>query len=203
MPLAAQTLIDREQAQEKVLQDKLATDIAKLHKDLANRLKPQVDAATRQSDLEGAMAIKAEISLLTVVPPKAGADEVSDPTALMHVVPRMSEQEWEDLPGSIVTVMANTAHTVTGITVESGEHYVIAPNPTDLWAMGPADKYTHCHWDGELRMMMTVGSHDPVDVSSPNGLLSQGEGALILSNNDGNYGDNWGFIRVKILKVAK
>jgi hypothetical protein len=73
MPLAAQTLIDREQAQEKVLQDKLATDIAKLHKDLANRLKPQVDAATRQSDLEGAMAIKAEIASLkgpeVLIPP--------------------------------------------------------------------------------------------------------------------------------------
>jgi hypothetical protein len=200
MPLAAQAIINREQDQEKTLQDKLALDIAKLHADLAKRLKPQEDFAIRNANLDGAEAIKQEISALT---PKSDADEVSDPTALMHSIPRMSEQDWEDLPGSTITVMANTAHTVTGITVGSGEHYVIAPNPTDLWAMGPADKYTHCRWDGELRMMMTVGAHDPVDVSSPNGLLSQGEGALILSNNDGNYGDNWGFIRVKILKVSK
>ncbi len=190
------------------------TDAAKIRADaekavdkraaeLTAKLQKAQDAAMKRGDLDGANAIKAAIEKAAPnAVSKSGGSEIADPSQLLHAIPRMNAKEWDALPGTEITVMAAREKTDTGITLAKNERYIVVPHPTDLWAMGPKDKYANVKWDGEIHMMIKVGAADSVDASLPGKLVAQGEGELMLSASDGNFGDNWGSVRVKILKVT-
>jgi hypothetical protein len=167
---------------------------------LANALQKAQDTATKKGDLDGAMAIKAKIAALGV---KGGSTApVADAARLVHAVPRMTGKEWDEIPGEPIVVLATKASTDTSITLSADDTYVLVPNPVDQWTCGPADKYTKVRWDaGEQHLCWKVGNGAMMSTTEKDGLIVRGEGALVLMGADANCGDNWGSVRVKIVRA--
>lgn len=121
---------------------------------------------------------------------------------LLKQIPKLKAGDWAALPGLEIKVLATVQKTETGITLAGGDVYVVVPHPTDVWTQGPVAKYTKTVWNtGELDLRWFVGKDSTNTAESIDNCIVRGEGALLLGHGDANAGDNWGFIRVKIVKI--
>jgi hypothetical protein len=153
---------------------------------------------TRAGRLETALAIKAEIERL---PEKAEpAAALSYPDIAKRIKDgTYTAEEWNKLVApKVVSVPANHEQTVTEYVLKRGDIYLVVPCPTDEWLgntfIGKPTNYLG-NSAGFLRLRVMVGD------LFMKGFVAEGEGKLILSPYDTDYGDNGGGVRVKILKV--
>lgn len=128
----------------------------------------------------------------------------ADAIALAKLVPKMKPGQWASTPGLEIKLDATTQKTETNVTVYPEDVFLVIPNPIDVWSQGPQAKYRHVPWnDGELNLRWFVGQESKDAASAPDAIFIKGDGPLQLGHGDANAGDNWGFIRVKLLKVVK
>jgi hypothetical protein len=199
LPAAAKATVDRYDKQvaeaKKVFEAKSAEAAETARKELA-KLQEQ---ETRAGRLEAALAIKAEIERL---PEKA---EVPSANQYIELAKRIKEgtftaEEWNKLSAPKVNVPSNHEQTVTDYVLRKGDIYIVAPCPTDEWngngAIGKPTTYLGNN-AGFLRLRVMVGDLFMKD----KGFVAEGEGKLIFSPYDNDYGDNTGVVRVKILKI--
>ncbi len=144
--------------------------------------------------------------LLCVAHKAVGADvpaikEASAP-ALLKQIPKLKPADWVMLPGLEIKVLATVHKTETGITLAPGDVYIVIPHPADQWTQGPVQKYTKTIWNtGELNLKWFVGAEEHDASDGMDGCVIKGDGPLEIGHGDANAGDNWGFIRVKLVKV--
>jgi hypothetical protein len=128
----------------------------------------------------------------------------SDAVTLAKSLAKLKPAQWAMLPGLEIKVLATAQKTETGITVSPDEVYLVVPHPTDVWSQGPQATYKHVKWnDGELNLRWFIGADSTDASSAPEAVFIKGDGPLLVGHGDGNAGDNWGFIRVKLFKVVK
>lgn len=128
----------------------------------------------------------------------------ADAITLAKAVPKLKPAQWVAAPGLEFKLAATTQKLNTGITVAPEEVYLIVPHPTDLWAQGPQNKYRNVPWnDGEINLHWFIGQDDTDAAGAAMNIFVKGDGPLMLGHGDANAGDNWGSIRVKLLKVVK
>ncbi len=121
---------------------------------------------------------------------------------LLKQIPKLKSADWAALPGLEIKVLATAQKTETGITLADGDVYVVVPHPTDQWTQGPVAKYTKTTWNtGELDLRWFAGKESTNTAEKSDNCIVRGEGAFLLGHGDANAGDNWGFIRVKIVKI--
>lgn len=147
-----------------------------------------------------------------MIPTKAqGEDLVSafatikdtEAPGLIRNIPKLKPSEWAKLPGAEFKVDATKQKTETGITVEPDDVYIVIPHPTDQWTQGPEAKYTKSTWkDSELPLQWFIGDEAKAAYEGTN-VIVKGDGPLTIGHGDTNAGDNWGSIRVKVVKVLK
>lgn len=193
LPPDAQAAVDREVLAEAQLKADCDAKVAKLHSELASRLKKSQDAAVHRGDLDGAEAVKMTIAKLQGRPER----QLIDPSTLG----RITAEEWDQLPGDIITVDAKELDCDARVTLAADEHVVVVPHPNDLWTDNITTTAVHNYRStgiGSAGSMMwrvghTIGGVDPT-------LSIAGPGQLFLSINDaGSHDDNVGTIRVKII----
>jgi hypothetical protein len=141
MPIAAQVLIDHEAQQEAVAKAQYAAQVAKLHAELAKRLRANQDTATKAGDLDGALAIKAEIATLSAPPPIDPAT-IGSPAGSYAI----SESDW-DITG---IEMQDQGHIVKASDGSSGTWAIKDGRLTITWYNGNTN--TAMLSDGPMRM---------------------------------------------------
>jgi hypothetical protein len=196
LPAAARVAMeryDKQVAEAKKTFDVKATEAADVARKELARLQEQ---ETRAGRLDAALAIKAEIERL---PEKA--EPVSIPPYL-EIAKRLKDgtytaEEWNKLVAPKVSVPATHEQTPTDYVLRKGDIYVVVPCPTDEWtgnvSFGKPTGYQGN--GGYLRLRVMVGD------LFMKGFVAEGEGKLILSPFDQDYGDNSGAVRVKIIKI--
>ncbi len=127
----------------------------------------------------------------------------SDAQALVKSIPKLKPAEWAKLPGTEIKIDAKVHKTDAKVTVGPDDVYIVIPHPTDQWTQGPEAKYTKATWkESELPLQWFIGDDSKLAYEGAN-VIIKGDGPLTLGHGDANAGDNWGFIRVKLVKVVK
>lgn len=184
--------------------DKANADIAKVRVGLIKELTKAQDAVTKKGDLEGAMAIKAEIEKQTQEisslhsPQQDAAMKMQ--TANSIITKGLNEKEWDKMPGETIEI---TAITPTVIPASSSPR-IIVPHPTDTWNNNTGD----CSSMGNGRLWQGLPMAGMIAMDEAQQKTAVGKGYVLNENhqititmNDGNLTDNSGKIRVKICMI--
>lgn len=152
------------------------------------------------------LALLALVLLHAAIPLPAGESitiKESDAQTLMKSIPKLKPADWENLPGLELVIDAKKQKSDAKILVEPDDVYILIPHPTDLWTQGPEAKYTKATWkDSELPLQWFIGDDVKTACEGTN-VIIRGDGPLTIGHGDANAGDNWGSIRVKLVKVLK
>ncbi len=131
---------------------------------------------------------------------------------------KLDEQQWKRLPGKEVVVCANPKNECrTGVSIRSGERCVVLPCPVDRWNTSPgrwADVDFRGHLDEKMKaangmpyMQLCYALDGQRLVSLFGSYIVAGPGELLLAPSDreggGNFGNNTGSIRVKIILIDR
>lgn len=197
MPAAARQTMekyDRSVAEAKKACDAAVVRAADAARKELLRLQEQETKAGR---LDAALAIKDQVDRL---PEKA---EPASTPPYLEIAKRLKDgtytaEEWNKLVAPKVSVPAIHEQTLTDYVLRKGDIYLVVPCPTDEWSgnvsFGKTVGYQG-NSGGFLRLRVMVGD------LIVKGFVAEGEGKLILSPFDQDYGDNSGAVRVKIIKI--
>jgi len=131
---------------------------------------------------------------------------------------RLDEERWAELQGKEFIVPANPRNEChTGIIVEKNERYLVVPCPVDKWNTSP-HRWTDVDFHGHLgegkrasngmpAMQLCYSLDAAPLVSVVDNYIISGSGKLLLAPSDreggGDFGNNTGSVRVKIIKIVK
>jgi hypothetical protein len=124
---------------------------------------------------------------------------------------KLTKKEWEEMEGGQIQVVQSTkavheTHIVLGV----GDAYLVAPNPTDLWAENrfPGAKQVNYLGTpaGVMRMSVAVvpvvkSKESKGEEKIMDGFVAEGEGKLVIKVKDTEHSDNAGSVHVKIFKI--
>jgi hypothetical protein len=115
---------------------------------------------------------------------------------------KLTEEQWKTIDGIEKVIMANEKETHTGIDILDGQEFIIIPNNKDKWS----DSGKPCNYKGKItskdviwmNLCYKIGDGNKLQVSNES---VKGQGKLFLLPNDGMTQDNYGFIRIKIVRT--
>ena len=206
LPKPAQAAIEKTQ----VAIDKIQADVnAKCNKEreaLMSTLGKMQDAATKASDLGGALAPKKKIDEIRV---DIKDTQPKPKEVVQWWVKITTVEQWNAIEGQDIVVQATSADFDTGVKVPPGKSVVVVSRPGDTWATGAAwpavgvggDMTAPPNRGAPLMAMLLInGNTSQVIAKDP---VVVGPMRIHLKSNDGIYNDNSGEIHVKIVPVDR
>ncbi len=206
LPKPAQIAIDKAQS----AIDKIQADVnAKCNKEreaLIATLGKMQDAATKSSDLEGALALRTKIDEIRS-DIKAAQPKVKEVDPWWTRI--TTAEQWDAIEGQEIKVPATAVDFDTRVIVAANKSMVVVPRPGDSWSTGAAWAAVGAEGDmtapankGYALMAMLLITGNTVQPISKEPVVV-GPMRIHLKSNDGIYTDNTGEIRVKIVPVDR